>query len=385
MVRKMITTKELIKQHNLNDIGIYIHIPFCRKKCEYCDFLSVPINDNIPEEYIDALTKELRDEFNRIKIKSIYFGGGTPSLLKISQIDKIISYVNKLFILDNPEITIEINPDDISETWAKNIQRLGINRVSIGIQSFNDGELQYLGRRHNAKKAMNACEIIAKHFNNWNLDLIFGIPFQSEKTWVENLKKAIQFNPKHISTYNLTFEEGTPLLKNKLKDRPDDDFCLYLYKLTIQYLNEKKYKHYEISNFAKNQYKCVHNLIYWKNEHYLGIGAGAFSFIRNIRCSNLSNIQEYIKLPGVKEEENYLTDKEIKVETLIQYFRLDEGISEKMYFARFSSELSADFGPALKKLIQRRLLEYNRGIYKPTPEGFYLNNEIGRELLTCIE
>lgn len=381
----MTTSIKLIRENCPQEIGIYIHIPFCRKKCEYCDFLSVPITDDIPNDYIDALIKELGREPYLVKLKSIYFGGGTPSLLTLEQIEKILKYVNKLFITDTPEITIEVNPDDITETWVREIKNIGINRVSIGVQSFNDRDLSYLGRRHNAEKAKKSCEIISAYFNNWNLDLIFGIPFQSKKIWEENVKIAVQLNPSHISTYNLTFEKGTPLYENKPNDKPDDDFCFDLYKYTEIYLKEFDFEHYEISNFDKKGYKCIHNLIYWHNEHYLGIGAGAFSFLGNIRCSNFSSIEQYIKFPGMKEEIEILKENEIKLETLIQYFRLSEGIHEETYQNRFSCSIIKDFGPALENLITKGLLEYNQGIYKPTPQGFYLNNEIGRELLNCIE
>ncbi len=381
----MTTSIKLIRENCPQEIGIYIHIPFCRKKCEYCDFLSFPIDSNIPDDYIDALVKELGTEPYPIKLKSIYLGGGTPSLLTLEQINKIIKHVKKLFITNFPEITIEVNPDDITETWVREIKNIGINRVSIGVQSFNDRDLSYLGRRHNAEKAKKSCEIISTYFNNWSLDLIFGIPFQDEKIWKENLKIAVKLTPSHISTYNLTFEKGTPLYENKLKDKPDDDFCLDLYKYTEIYLNEFDFEHYEISNFAKKRYKCIHNLIYWHNEHYLGIGAGAFSFLGNIRCSNFNSVEQYIKFPGEKEEKEILTENEIKVETLIQYFRLSEGIREETYRNRFSTSINNDFSPALEKLIKRGLLEYNKGIFKPTPQGFYLNNEIGIELLNCIE
>ncbi|MGC8844938.1 MAG: radical SAM family heme chaperone HemW, partial [Candidatus Hydrogenedens sp.] len=343
-----------------------------------------PINGNVHDNYILSLLNEMGNNPFQITVKSIYIGGGTPSLLKVQQIATIITHVNKLFKFISPEITIEVNPDDINEIWIKKLKDLGINRISIGIQSFFDEELKYLGRRHNAKKAIDACKIISTYFDNWSLDLIFGIPFQTMDKWKESLKIAVDLNPKHISTYNLTFEEGTSLYKKEIKNKPDDDFCLDLYKYAEMYLKSNGYEHYEISNFAKKDYQCIHNLIYWHNEYYLGVGTGAFSFIDNLRCSNSPSIEEYIKYPGKKEEMEYLTDKEIKLETLIQYFRLSEGIHEKTYFNRFSTYIDKDFGIALNNLIENGFLEYNHGRYKPTPRGFYLNNEIGRRLLDCM-
>ena len=380
----MTTSIELLRNNPTEEIGIYIHIPFCKKKCEYCDFLSVPINGVIQDNYIVSLINELGNNPFQNPVKSIYLGGGTPSLLKLNQINTIITHVNKLFKLISPEITIEVNPDDISETWIKEIKDIGVNRVSIGIQTFFDDELEYLGRRHNAKRAIDACKIISNYFDNWSLDLIFGIPFQTKERWKENLRTAVELSPSHISTYNLTFEKGTPLYEKKLKDKPDDDFCLDLYKYAEIYLNSNGYEQYEISNFAKKNYQCIHNLIYWHNEYYLGIGTGAFSFLGNLRCANISTIDEYIKYPGKKEEMDYLSDNEIKLETLIQHFRLSEGIHKKSYFNRFSTHIEADFGSALNNLIEKGFLEYNQGIYKPTAKGFYLNNEIGRQLIDCI-
>ncbi len=383
----MTTTIELLQtQKNPTEkLGLYIHIPFCKKKCRYCDFFSIPVNNGVPDEYIHALLAELGDLPYKHTLKSIYIGGGTPSLLNIKQIEKIARHVNKLFKSDKPEFSIEVNPDDITEDWVKELKGVSINRISIGVQSFFDTELQYLGRRHDASKAKLACEIIAKHFDNWSLDLIFGIPVSTAKKWEENLSIALNLSPSHISTYNLTYEPGTPLYKNNLKEKNDDDTCLELYKIAEKYLVEKGFEHYEISNFAKQGYKCIHNLIYWHNETYIGIGAGAFSYVGNLRCMNIPNIKEYLKFPGKKFEEDYLTKNEVKVETLIQYFRLSDGIDEKTYFERFHSTLENDFGPALYKLTNRGLLEYNKGVYKPTNQGFYLNNEIGIELLLCID
>ncbi len=382
----MITSIELLQKYQPEEIGVYIHIPFCKIKCEYCDFFSITINNDTIDTYISALINELGNFFyHKIKIKSIYIGGGTPSLLKPTQIDRIIAHVYKSFGLSNPEITIEVNPDDISEIWIKEIKSIGINRVSIGVQSFSDKDLRYLGRRHDARKAMKACQIISDYFNNWSLDLIFGIPFQTQKIWEENLRTAVNLNPYHISTYNLTFEKGTPLYKNKLNEMADDDLCLELYKYAEIYLNSNAYKHYEISNFSKPGFECVHNLIYWNNKYYLGIGTGAFSFLGNIRCANYFDVEKYIEFPGIKDERDYLSNKEVKLETLVQYFRLTEGIDENIYFQRFSSSIIEDFGPALTNLIKKGLLEYNQGRFKPTPQGFYLNNEIGRELLNCME
>jgi len=377
----MLNTSDLLIHCKEQTFSLYIHIPFCQKKCIYCDFLSIPVSGNVPDEYMQSLM----DEFGHIpyphSLKSIYFGGGTPSLLRLDQIDKIISLVNKLFIINNPEISIEINPDDISEDWIKSIKDIGINRVSIGIQSFLDKELMYLGRRHDAKKAKIACEIVSENFRNWSLDLIYGIPNSTYREWEETIKIAVLYEPSHISTYNLTYEEGTPLFENKLHEKVDDDVCLELYKIAENMLCGYGYEHYEISNFAKPDFKCIHNLTYWHNEPYIGLGAGAFSYINNLRCANYRDISKYIEFPGIKEEVDSLTEREIKIETLIQYFRLSEGIHEETYYQRFNTSLSNDFGSALGRLVSQKLLEYDSGIYRPTKEGFYLNNKIGIELL----
>lgn len=363
-------------------VGIYIHIPFCVKKCLYCDFFSVPVDNKVPQEYINAIKTELGERKYMIFVKSIYFGGGCPSLLSYNQIKDLLQTLNDTFQISNKvEVTLEINPEDVNYEWLKYIKEIGINRVSVGVQSFVDKELEYLGRRHNSSRAKLVCEWVNEIFDNWGMDLIYGVKGATVENWIETLKTALSYNPPHISTYCLTIEEDAPLWKLEKRHEIDEDQNLKLYKLTHKILTSEGYIHYEISNFSKKRKKCIHNLIYWKNEAYIGLGAGAYSFIPPLRCANPKNIDKYVDMPGVKSEVDYLDIDIIKKETLIQHFRLKSGISENYYLKRFGSSIWKDFGNQLERLRKRKLLSYNKGHIFPTMKGFYLNNEIGLELL----
>ncbi len=391
-------------------IGVYLHIPFCRTRCLYCDFASNAIPGHIPDSFINALIDEIASFDGPDAAASFFLGGGTPSLLTPDQLASILDALRNRFNCINDsrlcEITIEANPDDVTSELADAWRQSGINRVSLGVQSFDDAVLEYLGRRHSARQSHLACEIIVERFDNWSMDLIFGAyPVES---WDNTLDACIAHNPRHVSAYGLTYEDGTPFGSRK-SEAIEPDASLELYHLAIERLSdesrspvarasrpcksmartamlqeshaEKPYIHYEISNFAQPGYECRHNLIYWHNEEYAGFGPAAYSFLNGIRAKNEPALDDYMAAPGRKAEAIHLTDREIRVETLIQYFRLKSGIEKAVYHARFSADVHNDFASALTTLIAQGILIEDAHFIRPTPLGFDLNNEIGLALV----
>lgn len=356
--------------------GVYLHIPYCRTRCPYCTFVSRAIDGPVPQSYVEAVCREIAGFQGPDVARSVFFGGGTPSLLDPAMLERMLEALRKRFSFDGAEITLEANPDDITRDLARSWLGLGINRISIGAQSFDNLALQYLGRRHDAKAAVHACEVVAEHFSNWSVDLIFGAhPVES---WEPTLRTCVALEPPHVSAYGLSCEEYT-VFGAKSREAIDDDLALSLYEMVEEAL--AAYEHYEISNFAKPGCRSAHNLVYWHNEEYAGFGAGAFSYLDGVRARNLEDHEVYIAQPGRKAEIEKLTQTEIRTETLIQHFRLREGIRKSVYRERFGSELHDDFGPQLDKLILRGLLVENEESIRPTREGFYLNDEIGLALL----
>lgn len=357
-------------------IGIYLHVPYCKTLCPYCDFVKARTRSGVPETFVDAVCAEIAAFEGPRDVGSVFLGGGTPSLLSETQLKRILSSLESRFALHSPEITAEANPDDLSEGALRAWVDLGINRVSLGVQSFDDRCLRKLGRRHDAARARAACELIARFFPNWNLDLIFGAP--PIDAWGETLATALALAPPHIAAYGLTYEPGTPFEK-RAHEAVDDETSLQLYQETEAAF--AAYAHYEVSNFARPGHESAHNLLYWHNEDYAGFGAGAYSFIGGVRARNHADIDRYLQAPGGKEESLVLDEREVKVETLIQHFRLQAGLPRTRYTARFGVSPEADFSAPLARLIARGLLADIGESLCPTAEGFYLNNEIGLALV----
>lgn len=358
-------------------IGAYIHIPFCRTLCPYCDFYSVDIAGAIPSAYVDAVCREILS-FPRVRaVSTIFFGGGTPSLVEEAGLARIVDALGHKFrIAADCEMTIEANPDDVTPELVEAWKRVGVNRVSLGIQSFNDVTLRYLGRRHDAATALRACRLVADAFANWGMDLIFGA--KPVDAWADTLEQCVALQPKHVSTYGLTYEPATPFAA-RAHEAVDDDTWLRLYRQAAGWLSA--YAHYEISNYALPGYPCRHNLIYWHNDEYAGFGAAAYSFIDGIRARNPADMERYAAQPGLKEESVCITEREIRVETLIQHFRLREGIEKAAYRRRFGQEIRPEFAAPLDTLIGRGLLWEDDVRVAPTERGLELNNEIGLEIV----
>jgi oxygen-independent coproporphyrinogen III oxidase len=284
--------------------GIYIHIPFCERKCIYCDFYSVE-NLNLIDRFTESLLKEIEifsieaDFFNDSIFDTIYFGGGTPSLLEPAQIEKILNKLSQSFkISSNPEITLETNPGTVDKRRLLEFKNLGVNRISFGVQSFFDDDLKFLGRIHTGEDAFRCInDSFEVGFENVSIDLIFGLPGQTVEKWLENLKFAVSLNVPHISAYNLIVERGTPLhelVSLGKVEIPEDEIQAQLYERTIDFLENAGYVHYEVSNYAFEGFECRHNLKYWQYENYIGFGPSAHSFWINKRWWNFANLNKYI-------------------------------------------------------------------------------------------
>ena len=362
--------------------SIYLHIPFCKKRCTYCNFFSTTLLEK-QEEYVNTLLKEIELRKNYITNPStIYLGGGTPSTLPIELLEKIFTSLDKNFNLSNvEEVTIECNPDDLNIDYVKGLKSLPINRLSMGIQTFNEEELKVLGRRHNAKNAIKAVEnVYNSGIKNISIDLMYALPGQSLSTWEENLNIALSLPISHISAYHLSYEEDTPLYK--LRNLAfDEEKSLEFFELLSEKTAEKGFEHYEISNWAKDGKYSKHNSSYWQNKPYLGIGAGAHSYNLNERRWNFSSLNDYIN--GVLSESEYseneiLTSEDKYNDLIITQLRtkwgLDINLIEGKYLKHFQRE-----SEKFVKENHLKITNENRAIL--THSGIFISDYIMRELM----
>ena len=370
---------------------LYIHIPFCLKKCIYCDFYSVSDSKFIIGAYMTALCKELEMRKEYIgKLCGIYIGGGTPSILKEKDIATIMDKIRSTcHISAAAEITSEANPGTLTESGIKGMLNAGINRISIGVQSLRDKELSLLGRMHDAAEAIAAVTTARKSgFGNISLDLIYGIPGQDLVSWKRTLEKIVSLHPEHISAYELTPEKNTVLYEQLEKGRlhlPDEDEVAEMYYTAIDILTEAGYKHYEISNFALPNLQCRHNLNYWDRGEYLGIGAGAHSFLNGRRISNICDVRQYIHDVELGTspiaEETLLTRREEIEETLFLGLRKTDGFDIELIPADITEHLKE----ALDDLSHQGLLDLSGGHIKLTRKGLIICNSVIVRLMLRIE
>lgn len=380
---------------NLNfdqSFSLYIHIPFCQSKCNYCDFYSIKYKEKSLSKYLDALQKELQLYAKNIennKINTIYFGGGTPNLLNSKQLEEILNTIEQNYSIKNKaEITIESNPESVNEKKVKKYKKLGISRVSLGVQSFVDQELKFLGRTHNTELSLKAIETIKKHYNNYNLDIIFAIPGQSYKNFILTLNKLIEIAPPHVSLYNLQIEPKTKLykmLKNNEIKKISEELDFKMYNKAIYKLKSKGYKHYEISNFAKKGHRSKHNVTYWKYKPYLGIGASAHGFNGYNRYYNICGLRDYVK--SLKDEKFpidkvvKLSKKELISEKMIMGLRLIEGIDKKEFEKRFKIPVDEVYKTTINKLKKQNLIRETEQKIFLTKKGLNLGNITFAEFL----
>lgn len=367
--------------------GVYLHIPFCKSRCSYCDFATdIYRNVDSVERYVDTLVSEIQNfhppEGGTLDIDTIYFGGGTPSLLLPSQVEKTLDAVRERFLLDtNSEITMEMNPATVTPDSLRAFKELGVNRASFGVQTFNDRALRLLARGHDANDARQTYQLLrAAGFENISFDLIAGLPGQTLADWTRNLEEAVSLSPEHLSLYLLEVHEGTPLavqINGGRQPAPDDDLAAEMYELMCENLAAAGYEQYEISNFAKPGFESCHNSKYWRLDPVFGFGVSAHSFDGENRFSNHRDTTKYIE-----SIEHSLT-AEISRETIdaasefaFLGLRLDEGIDLKKYEERFGIDLMATYRSDLDRLREDGLVEINEGRLKLTQKGKLFSNEI---------
>ena len=368
-------------------IGLYVHVPFCKQKCFYCDFNSYANLSRLHPKYTDALIKEMEGFIQQLegrKISSIYFGGGTPTILGLEHLEKVLQGCLDNFQIENGcEITIEANPETLDLAGLKGLRRMGFNRLSIGFQSLDTRLLPVLGRRHNAQKAIQSFDLAKlAGFKSINIDLMYGIPGQDIISWDSTLKNVLRLKPQHVSIYALTLDPTTHIAKRiRRQELPpvDDDLQVELFNYARDILNIAGYIHYEISNFAKEGYECRHNVLYWRNADYLGLGAGAHSHFGDIRYSNEKDPQRYIeRIIGQKSaraKEEKLSEKQMLAETIFLGLRLAEGISVSDLNDKFDISLDRMYAHTIEDLKSKGLLE-GEGQLKLTPKGVLLSNEV---------
>lgn len=372
--------------------GLYIHIPFCESKCIYCDFYSMSNNNHLIDKYIDALLVEAvlrKNELNSETLTTIYLGGGTPSLLSITQLSKIVNGLKKVFDFSEvEEFTIEVNPDDVTPEYIHQAKSLGINRVSMGVQSFCDEDLRFINRRHTAKQATDAIHIIKKAgIDNISIDLIYGIPGQNIEIWKNNVDTAISLSVQHISAYTLMYEEGTRLSVMRSLGKiteEDDDVVAAMYDYLVAQLKSNGYMHYEISNFALPGFHSRHNSSYWNLTPYLGLGVASHSFDGTVRRFNPSNLKKYLDALGegklCVEVEN-ITKAEKYDEYVMLRLRTADGIDADELMHRFGEEYYQFFIEKTKPLVSEGYLINENGRYYIPENHIMISDNITCDLL----
>jgi len=385
-------------------LALYLHIPFCTAKCGYCDFNSYEHLDHLVPAYTPALVRELElwaPAARAYRVETVFFGGGTPSLTSIEDMAQITAAIREHYDV-SPEVewTLEANPGELTREHLEGLLGLGVNRLSIGVQSLHDDELQALDRIHTAGRAIEAVEAArAAGFGNLNLDLIFGLIAQPIARWQETLERALSLRPEHLSCYALTVEPGTALhyqvSKGQLPE-PDPDVVADQYEWTLERLRLAGYQQYEISNWALPGRECRHNLVYWAAEPYLGLGAGAHSFFAGKRFANLDAPNRYVEAVNESYEERRTTgggtlrqiaggetpnEETLRSDAMILGLRLIQGVSLHDFAARFGITVEAAFGPAIERHLALGLLERAEGRLRLSARGLLLANEVFVDLL----
>lgn len=397
------------------ELELYLHIPFCMKKCSYCDFLSAPADEKTQNRYVAALLREIkyygaccRDR----RVSTIYIGGGTPSWLQEIYMELILKQLRVSFAIDeNAEITVECNPGTLTENKLRTYQRCGVNRLSIGLQSTMNDELKMLGRVHTYEQFLRNYELAREiGFSNINIDLMSALPYQTVPKYLTSLKRVIALKPEHISAYSLMIEKGTPFYEKYRFDAvkreagmatetlPSEETEYEIYTRTQELLGEAGYHHYEISNYARPGYECRHNIGYWKRADYLGLGLGAASLIENVRCSNLSDLSSYIEetadihaveadgIPrgittNLHEQADAVTRKAQIEEYMFLGLRMTEGITRADFRNTFGVEIEAVYGDLLPMLIDEGLICMEAGILRLTKRGTDISNYVLSQFL----
>ena len=378
---------------NRKELGIYVHIPFCKQKCYYCDFVSYSNKDSCIKEYIEAVQSEIKNyKLKEYIVTTIYIGGGTPSYIKSEYIKKIIETIRNNFEIDKKcEITIEVNPGTVTKQKLQHYKQIGINRLSIGLQTTNNKLLKQIGRIHTYEEFVETYEDAKSvGFNNINVDLIIGIPNQTLEEVKKEMEQILKLNPNHISVYSLIVEEGTPLEKMIQEGKyklPDEELERKMYWYVKKYLEQNGYNHYEISNFAKTGKESKHNQNCWEQKEYIGVGAAAHTYLDNVRYSNIENVEKYIS--NIKDKK-YLINRiiqekqnleEQQKEYMLLGLRKINGISIKKFKNKFGENPIYIFRKELEKLEKMKLIQIDGDEIKLTNKGIDLANIAWQEFV----
>ena len=374
-----------------NEIGVYVHIPFCKKKCDYCDFISYCNKDNLIDDYVQAVKAEIQSQNIKPEITTIYIGGGTPSYIDSKYIIEILEKIKEKNVSSNAEITIEVNPGTVTKEKLEDYIKSGINRISIGLQTTNDELLKQIGRIHNFTQFLETYKLAKKvGFKNINVDLMLGLPNQRIKDLKESLEQIIKLKPKHISVYSLIVEDGTPIA-NKIEkgemQLPDEELERNMYWFVKNTLELNGFIHYEISNFAKKGYESKHNLNCWNQKEYIGIGASAHSYRDITRYSNTENIEEYIEnvnngnFNRNKIIHEIQKEDDAKKEFMLLGLRKIKGVDINQFKNKFGDNPIYLFRNELKKLTDERLLIIDNNNIRLTNKGLDLANLVWEEFI----
>ncbi|MDR2920410.1 MAG: radical SAM family heme chaperone HemW [Tannerella sp.] len=371
--------------------GLYIHVPFCAKRCIYCDFYS-QTNTKYKEEYIKAVIRELnlrKNYLNGDPLKTIYFGGGTPSQLQANDFEQIFNAIANLYdISPCEEITLEANPDDISDEYLKKIKQFPFNRISLGVQSFDDKALHFLNRRHNRKQAINAVHLCQEAgFTNLSIDLMYGLPQQSPESWDADLSEALDLKIPHFSAYHLSYEEGTNLYEKMEAGTVspiDEETSILLFNILIDKLGTAGYLHYEISNFCTPGNFAKHNSIYWTDHKYIGIGPAAHSYNNHSRQWNVSSLTDYIT--NILNDKTFFEEEILDLKSryndyILTHLRTIWGIQLNELHDKFGQNLYDYFSTQSKPYLEKKLLEKNKETVKLSTKGIFISDSIFRDLI----
>lgn len=365
-------------------ISLYIHIPFCVRKCLYCDFPSFSGMESIFDDYVRMLCREIDEtysDYRGMEVKSIFVGGGTPSVLPPALLGRISDKIFSRFDVDSKaEITIETNPGTLDAKKLAEMKSMYFNRLSMGLQAWQDRLLKKLGRIHTADEfETNFLQARDAGFKNINVDLMFALPAQSLDDWQETLEKVIKLRPEHISAYSLIIEEGTPFFdmfdRGELKET-DEETDRKMYYLAKEMLSDKGYKQYEISNFAREGFECYHNKVYWRTEEYQGFGLGAHSYSDGVRFHNTYDMKEYLRGEGLRLDKEFLSIEEKQEEFMFMGLRMNEGVSEAEFLRRFGESMDSVYGDEIKELISEELLVKKDGRLSLTDRGVDISNSV---------
>ncbi|MGN1156744.1 MAG: radical SAM family heme chaperone HemW [Agathobacter sp.] len=377
---------------------LYVHIPFCVKKCSYCDFLSFSCDEKTQMEYADALMREIEAyglECKDYMVDTIYIGGGTPSWLNEDKLVEIMDTIYRNFmVLTDAEVSMECNPGTVTASKLQKYRMAGINRLSIGLQSADNEELKILGRIHTFEQFIKTYELARNAgFSNINVDIISGIPYQTTEKFLKTLQKVVRLKPNHISAYSLIIEKGTPFYDSYKFDAvkqeagmqtevlPTEDEVYRIYKMTQDYLKRAGYEQYEISNFAQPGFECEHNIGYWTRRNYLGLGLGAASLIENVRYTNTKDFYEYMKNPKEGRVAEAVSRKAQMEEFMFLGLRMNAGVTRERFFREFGISIDGIYKDVLEHMKAEGLLYVGNGQIRLTDRGMDLGNYVMSQFL----